>query len=182
MMKGASRSDRLNDWVSRQLQGTLARNPDWGHERRHRNDRRSRHFWSVLYGSFNPRRRRPARRVSDTRFQPVDWYSAHLLAVSIGILLLSAADAFLTGILLVHGADEINPIMAVFVYRNVAVFAALKMGLTSDSIVVMVFLSRYRFMKLFRVDLVLYVVLLIYAWLIGYEIWMLKSAGAGPLL
>ena len=95
-MKGASRSQRLEDWVSRQLQGTLARNPDWGQERRHRSDRRSRHFWSVLYGSFNPRRRRPARRVSDTRFQPVDWYSAHLLAVSIGILLFSATDAFLT--------------------------------------------------------------------------------------
>ena len=181
-MKGASRSERLSDWVSRQLQGTLARNPDWSHERRHRTDRRSRRFWSVLYGSFNPRRRRPARRVSDTRFQPVDWYSAHLLAVSIGILLFSAADAFLTGILLVHGADEINPIMAVFVYRNVAVFAALKMGLTSLSIVVMVFLSRYRFMQLFRVDLVLYAVLLIYAWLIGYEMWMLKSAGVTPIL
>jgi hypothetical protein len=181
-MKGASRALRLNDWVSRQLQGTLARNPGWSEERRHRHDRRNRHLWSVLYGSFNPRRRRPARRVSDTRFQPVDWYSAHLLVVSIGILLFSATDAFLTGILLVHGADEINPFMAMFVYRNVALFAALKMALTGISIVVMVFLSRYRFMKLFRVDLVLYGALLIYAWLIGYEIWMLKSAGATSLL
>jgi hypothetical protein len=181
-MKGASRTRRLNDWVSQQLQGTVARNPEWAHERRQRSDRRHRHLWSVVYGSFNPRRRRPARRLTDTRFQPVDWYSAHLLAVAIGILLFSAADAFLTGILLVHGADEINPIMAVFVYRNVAVFAALKMAMTSLSIVVMVFLSRYRFMRLIRVDLVLYAVLLVYAWLIGYEIWMLNSVGDPPLL
>jgi Domain of unknown function (DUF5658) len=181
-MKGASRTRRLGDWVSQQLQGTVARNPEWAHERRQRPDRRHRPVWSVLYGSFNPRRRRPARRLTDTRFQPVDWYSAHLLAVAIGILLFSAADAFLTGILLVHGADEINPIMAVFVYRNVALFAALKMGMTSLSIVVMVFLSRYRFMRLFRVDLVLYAVLLVYAWLIGYEIWMLNIAGDPPLL
>jgi hypothetical protein len=180
-MKGARRTRRLDDWVSQQLQGTVARNPEWAHERRERTDRRRRHLWSVFYGSFNPRRRRPARRLSDTRFQPVDWYSAHLLAVAIGILLFSAADAFLTGILLVHGADEINPIMAVFVYRNVAVFAALKMAMTSLSIIVMVFLSRYRFMRLIRVDLVLYAVLLIYAWLIGYEIWMLNRAG-DPLL
>jgi hypothetical protein len=181
-MKGASRTRRIGDWVSQQLQGTVAGNPDWAHERRERSDRRSRRVWSVLYGSFNPRRRRPARRLSDTRFQPVDWYAAHLLAVAIGILLFSAADAFLTGILLMHGADEINPIMAIFVYRNVAVFAALKMAMTSISIVVMVFLSRYRFMQLIRVDLVLYAVLLVYAWLIGYEIWMLNSAGDPPLL
>jgi Domain of unknown function (DUF5658) len=133
-------------------------------------------FWSVLYGSFNPRRRRPARRLDDSRFHPVDWYSAHLLAVSIGILLLSATDAFLTGILLLHGADEVNPIMAVFVYRNVATFAALKMGMTGVSIMVMVFLSRYRFMRVLRVELVLYAVLVVYFWLIGYEIWMLNGS------
>ena len=89
----------------------------------------------------------------------------------------SAADAFLTGILLVHGADEVNPIMAVLVYRNVAVFAALKMAMTGVGIVVMVFLARYRFMRVIRVDLVLYAVLLVYAWLIGYEISMLPERG-----
>jgi hypothetical protein len=157
-------------------EGTAARPPAWGLDRRHRIDRRHRLVWSILYGSFNPRRRRPARRLNDSRFHPVDWYSAHLLAVSIGILLLSAADAFLTGILLLHGADEVNPIMAVLVYRNVAVFAASKMALTGISTMVMVFLSRYRFMRVLRVDLVLYAVLGIYAWLIGYEIWMLRAS------
>ena len=93
-----------------------------------------------------------------------------------GILLLSATDAFLTGILLLHGAAEVNPIMAVFVYRSVATFAALKMAMTGVSIMVMVFLSRYRFMRVLRVDLVLYAVLLVYFWLIGYEIWMLHDS------
>jgi hypothetical protein len=155
---------------------TAARPPAWGLDRRNRTDRRHRVFWSVLYGSFNPRRRRPARRLDDSRFHPIDWYSAHLLAVSIGILLLSAADAFLTGILLLHGADEVNPIMAVLVYRNVAVFAAFKMALTGISIVSLVFLSRYRFMRVLRVDIVLYGVLVVYFWLIGYEIWMLHGS------
>jgi len=175
-MNEASGPDRINDWVTQQLQVTAARHPE-GSERRQRSDRRRRALWSVLYGSFKPRRRRPARRTNDARFHPIDWYSAHLLAVSIGILLLSAADAFLTGILLVHGADEINPIMAVLVYRDVAVFAALKMAMTGAGIVVMVFLARYRFMRVIRVDLVLYAVLLVYAWLIGYEISMLPGAG-----
>ncbi len=163
-------------------EGTAARPPAWGSDRRNRADRRHRLVWSILYGSFNPRRRRPARRLNDSRFHPVDWYSAHLLAVSVGILLLSAADAFLTAILLLHGADEINPIMAVLVYRSVAVFAASKMAMTGISIMVMVFLSRYRFMRVLRVDLVLYAVLLVYVWLIGHEIWMLKGSSDLPVL
>jgi hypothetical protein len=176
-------ASRLQVWiVTRMREGTAARPPAWGFDRRNRTDRRHRVFWSVLYGSFNPRRRRPARRLGDARFHPIDWYSAHLLAVSIGILLLSATDAFLTGILLVHGADEVNPIMAVLVYRSVAAFAAFKMAMTGISIVGLVFLSRYRFMRVLRVDLVLYVVLLVYFWLIGYEIWMLHGSSDLPVL
>ena len=158
-------------------EGTAALPPAWGSDRRNRTDRRHRVVWSIFYGSFNPRRRRPARRLDDSRFHPIDWYSAHLLAVSVGILLLSATDAFLTGVLLLHGADEVNPIMAVLVYRSVAAFAALKMAMTGISIVSLVFLSRYRFMRVLRVDLVLYAVLVIYFWLVGYEIWMLPGSG-----
>jgi len=95
--------------------------------------------------------------------------------VSIGILLLSATDAFLTAFLLLHGADEVNPVMAVLVYRNVAMFATFKMAMTGTGIVVMVFLSRYRFMRLVRVELLLYAVLAVYGSLIGYEMWMLKG-------
>ena len=151
-------------------------------ERRDWTDRRRRVWWSVFYGSFNPRRRRPARRLGDSRFHPVDWYSAHLLAVSVVILLLCAADAFLTAILLLHGAEEMNPFMAVLVYRSVATFAASKMALTGISIVMMVFLARYRIMRVIRVEFVLYAVLAVYAWLIGYELWMLKGSGELPLL
>ena len=46
----------------------------------------------------------------------------------------------------------------------------------------MVFLSRYRFMRVVRVELVMYAVLMIYVSLIGYEIWMLKASGGLPVL
>ena len=95
---------------------------------------------------------------------------------------MSAADAFLTAILLLHGADEINPIMAMFVYRSVAMFAAFKMALTGISIVGLVFLSRHRFMRVLRVELVLYAVLVVYVGLIGYEIWLLKGSSGLPVL
>jgi hypothetical protein len=180
-MKDVSRS-KPPGWDAQQPQDAAGRAPTGNSERRGRADRRRRAWWSVLYGSFNPRRRSPARRLGDSRFHPVDWHSPHLLAVSIGILLLSATDAFLTFLLLQQGADEVNPIMAALIYRSVAVFASSKMALTGASIMVMVFLARYRFMRRIRVELVLYAVLLAYAWLIGYEIWMLKGQGQLPLL
>jgi Domain of unknown function (DUF5658) len=98
------------------------------------------------------------------------------LAVSVAILLLSAADAFLTGILLLNGADELNSVMGALLYRSVALFTGIKMAMTGGGIVLMVFLARYRFMRLIRVELVMYGVLGVYVWLIGYEIWMLKTA------
>jgi hypothetical protein len=152
------------------------------HERRARADRRRRVWWSVWYGSFNPRRRSPARRGGDSRFHSLDWHSSHLLAVAIGILLLSVADAFMTLLLLQVGAAEVNPIMAALIYRSVATFTAMKMGMTGVGVLLMVFLARYRFLRLLRVEWALYGVLLGYATLIGYEIWMLKSAAELPIL
>ena len=102
--------------------------------------------------------------------------------MAIGILLLSVVDAFLTLVLLQGGADEVNPIMALFVYRSVAVFAALKMSLTSLGVVFMVFMARYRFMSRWPVGWVLYGVLIGYVSLIGYEIHLLKSSLELPIL
>jgi Domain of unknown function (DUF5658) len=151
-------------------------------ERREHVDRRRRLWWSVVYGNFNPRRRAPPRRLDQSQYHSVDWHSAHLLAVAIGILLLSVVDAFMTLILLQGGADEVNPIMALVVYRSVAVFAALKMALTSLGVVFMVFLARYRFMRRLPVGWVLYGVLIAYTSLIGYEIHMFKSSFELPIL
>ena len=152
------------------------------YKRRGATDRRRRVWWSVCYGSFNPRRRTPPRRLDDSRFHSLDWHSAHLLAVAIGILLLCVADAFLTLVLLQGGAAEVNPIMALLLGRSVAAFAVLKLAMTGAGTVSMVILARYRFMRLLRVEWALYGVLIGYATLIGYEIWMLESPAAPPIL
>jgi hypothetical protein len=152
------------------------------YERRGAPDRRRRVWWSVCYGSFNPRRRTPPRRLEESRFHSLDWHSAHLLAVAIGILLLCVADAFLTLVLLQGGAFEVNPIMALLLGRSVAAFAVLKLAMTGAGTVSMVILARYRFMQLLRVEWALYGVLIGYATLIGYEIWMLESPAAPPIL
>jgi hypothetical protein len=156
--------------------------PHFSRERRARADRRHRVWWSVFYGSFNPRRRTPPRRLEDSRFHSLDWHSAHLLPVAIGILLLSVTDAFLTIVLLQGGADEVNPIMAALIYRSVAMFTSLKMGMTGVGVMLMVSLARYRFMRLLRVEWGLYGVLTAYVTLIGYEVWMLKGPVDLPIL
>jgi hypothetical protein len=156
--------------------------PHFSHERRARADRRHRVWWSVWYGSFNPRRRTPPRRRDDSRFHSLDWHSSHLLAVAIGILLLSVLDAFLTMLLLQGGANEVNPVMAALIYRSVAMFASLKMGMTGLGVLLMVFLARYRFMRLMRVEWALYGVLFAYVSLVCYEFWMIKSPVDLPIL
>ncbi len=161
-----------DDWVSRQ---TPVGAPAFRPERRNRPDRRRRLWWSLLYGSFNPRRRRPSRRLDESRFQSLDWHAAHLLAVALGILILNVADAFLTVALISGGAIEVNPVMAVLVSGSVAVFVTLKMIVTGTSVVLMVFLARYRFMRLVRVDFVLYVIFVAYMTLIVYELQMLQK-------
>ena len=96
--------------------------------------------------------------------------------MAISIVLLSVADAFLTLVLLQAGADEVNPVMALLVYRSVAVFAALKMAMTE---------LRRRFHGVSGplplhapapVEWVLYGVLIGYVSLIGYEICLLKDS------
>ena len=156
-------------WVNRANRA----GPHLTNERRDRADRRRRVWWSVCYGSFNPRRRVPPRRLDESRFHSLDWHSAPLLAVAVSILLLSVVDAFLTLVLLQGGAAEVNPIMGTLIYSSVAVFAALKMAMTSIGIILMVVLARYRFMRLLRVEWVLYGVLIAYVSLVSYEVWIL---------
>ncbi len=170
------RINESQDWVARQSHSRRTSVGAVSVERR-AVDRRRRVWWSVLYGSFKPRRRRPPRRRDDPRYHAVDWHAAHLLAVATGILLLSVTDACLTLALLAQGAEEINPVMAFVVGRGAAMFAVAKMAMTGVSVVLLVFLARYRFMRRVRVELTLYAVLIAYLALIGYELRILANSG-----
>jgi Domain of unknown function (DUF5658) len=174
-MQPANCPEPPTNGAAAQSHGIAPAVPSAGDDRRERHDRRYRFWWSVVYGNFNPRRRRPSRRLWEARYHSLDWHDAHLLAVAIGILLLSAADALMTIRLLDIGADEVNPIMAAMVYRSAAVFATVKMTLTGMGVIVMVMLARYRFMRMVRVDVVMYAVLVAYSALLSYEFWMLRK-------
>ena len=65
--------------------------------------------------------------------------------------------------------------MAAVVYKSTGLFAILKMTMTGVGVTLMVFLARYRFMRLIRVEAVIYGLFAVYAALLGYEYWMLQE-------
>lgn len=81
-----------------------------------------------------------------------------------------------------RGAIEVNPIMAAVIGRNVTAFAALKMAITGICVMAMVFLARYRFLRVVRVEIILYCIFGAYLLLIFHELSMLRQIGDGHLL
>ena len=158
-----------NDWVAHQLRSLPNAAPGVLGERREERDRRHRVWWSVFYGSFNPRRRRPPRRLDDSRYHSVDWHASHLLAVAISILLLSVCDACLTLALLEIGAREANPLMACLLDRGVMPFLVGKYVLTAAGLPILLlfqnfklFGTRFRVFYLLPALVALYIILLVY--------------------
>ena len=171
---GAGDGSPMSELVLSQLLGTQLVSPGVPTDRRTSADRRQLTLRSVLYGGFRPRRRYMRRR-SDPALPVVDWHESHLLAIAIGILLLSFADAFLTINLLVLGAEEANPLMAALFYRDVALFAAVKMALTGGGVITLVALSRMRLFGRIKVVQGLYATLAIYVLLVLYELSLYAS-------
>jgi hypothetical protein len=129
---------------------------------------------SLLYGSLTPRRHTP-RRDTDVSIVSVDWHHPQWLAVALLTLVLSVADAVLTLTLLERGAYEANPLMASLIYGPAWLFAVTKIGLTAAGIVLLTLMARLRLFGSIRVSVILYLVLLTYSALVGYELWLLRG-------
>lgn len=148
------------------------------------NERRSgierRHVNMAAYwrGALNPRRR-SGRRLTDRTYPVVDWHSPRVLALVLLILGLSALDGVLTVMLISQGANEVNPVMALFVPHNLGWFAAVKLGLTSVGAAVLVACARMKLFRLFPGELLLYLVVACYVALVSYELHLLENAPFG---
>lgn len=163
---------RKSELVLSQLRGTRMVTPGVISDRRHARDRRRVTVWSLLYGGMRPRRR-AVRRELEHSMSLVDLHDAHLMAVAVGILLLCCADAVLTLDLLRLGAQEANPVMAKLIYFDVTWFVAVKVGLTSLGVIVLVVLSRCRVFGRIKVVSTLYFSLALYTALVLYELVLL---------
>jgi hypothetical protein len=142
-------------------------------ERRKSVDRRRSVLRALWHGNFARRRHAP-RRSAERHAVVTDWFHPQWLAVGVVVLLLSVADAFLTLILLSHGATEINPFMQPLVSGTGHSFAYWKIGLTATSVVVLTLLARLQVWGR-AVGSFLYMALALYVVLVAYELYLLRN-------
>lgn len=143
-----------------------------GERRRGGVDRRQRTLHGLLSGGTRSRRQGP-RRGNDRALAAVDRHHPQWLAVALVILLLSCADAFLTLVLLQHGATEINPVMKPLVHGSGRAFAVWKLLLTAGGVIVLTILVRLRAFGFYPAGAILYAAATGYVVLVGYELWLL---------
>jgi len=129
---------------------------------------------ALWYGNLHPRRRGP-RRAGDRAVSDVDWHHAQWLAIALLIVLFSCSDAFLTVVLVEHGALEINPLMAPLVGGSAAAFTGVKIALTGAGVLLLTQLARIRAFGRIPVGALLYLVLALYVALLVYELHLLDA-------
>ncbi len=138
-------------------------------EQRAAADRRTLTWRTAAYGFVLSRRRQP-RRLAEADVIFLDWHHPWLFFLSVGTMLLSCADAFLTLQLLDRGMSEVNPAMAALLSAGTSTFVAVKLALTSCGIFMLVFLAKVHFLNRFRTGLFLTAFFSGYAILVCYEL------------
>ena len=131
-------------------------------------DRRRFSWKTVLFGYFRSRRHQ-ARRGDDGDVLFLDWHHPWLFFLSVGTMILSCLDAFMTLQLIDLGMFEANPMMAALLGYGTGAFAASKMLMTGTSILILVYLAKTRFLNRVRAGLFLTVFFSAYACLVCYE-------------
>ena len=86
-------------------------------------------------------RQQVRRQIDRDRVLYFDRYSKTVFRLIVLILVFSVLDAFLTLLLIDHGAIELNPLMAFYLKFGPAPFVAVKYGLTSLSVFVLLVYS-----------------------------------------
>ena len=132
-------------------------------------DRRRFSLQSLLGALFTLRRRR-SRRKGDHLNAYIDWYGPWPLVASVIIILLSSLDAFLTLILLNHGAVELNVLMDWLIKNDIRTFAAVKLAITGLALIILVLHFNFHIYRVLPVRYLIYALMPIYAFLIAHEI------------
>jgi hypothetical protein len=146
-------------------------NDDRAIERR-RQDRRS-FSLRAMFGALFTLRRRRSRRKDDRLNSYTDWYEPWPLVASLVIILLSSLDAFLTLILLNHGAVELNILMDWLIRMDIRTFAAVKLALTGLALIVLVLHFNFHIYRVLPVRYLMYALMPLYALLIAHELSLL---------
>ena len=137
--------------------------------KRDQSERRDFTWRTVVFG-FVRSRRRTHRRVVDDDVVFLDWHHPWLFFLATGMMLLSAADAFLTLQLINLGMIELNPIMGAAMAKSTLLFTCIKLSATAFGILVLVFLAKSKFLNRFRTGVFLTLFFSFYCCLVCYEL------------
>ena len=132
-------------------------------------DRRTFTWKTIVYGIIRPRRRR-ARRAEDHESYIVDIYKPWFMWVAVGLLVLSAFDAFLTMTTTQAGGVEQNLLLAKLIDLSPHLFVAMKILGTGLGIILLTLLANYQVFGFLRGRSLLYLFLIAYAWLDLYKL------------
>jgi len=135
-------------------------------------ERRTHSVWSFAYGSFRPRRR-VGRRDGDHERIYLDWHEPRVLYLVLAIILMCCADALFTLNLMAIGAEEVNVLMGALIAADVEQFLAVKIGVTSISVILLALAARRQFLFVIPVFRVLQLFCAGYLVLILWELWLL---------
>lgn len=141
-------------------------------DRRRGTDRRARPTrpFDVLRGY---RRRRAARRTEERQGIYTDRLGTPDVLLVLSIFVLNLLDAYLTLDILLHGAEEANPVMAALLGQSQGVFLAEKIAVVGFCLVI---LGAHRHFRLARLGLV--ALLVLYAGLFLYHLNLQAAAAA----
>ncbi len=131
---------------------------------------RRRFSWRTVVYGFTLSRRHAHRRSIDSEVVFLDKHHPWLFFLSVGTMLLSCADAFLTLELLQRGMIEANPVMLAALGYGTSFFVVSKLLMTALGIFVLVFLAKAHFLNRFRTGLFLTIFFSAYACLVCYEL------------
>ena len=106
----------------------------------------------------------------------VDRYSWRVVLCVIGIMILSAMDAFFTLNILAKGGEELNIFMAILIEDNITKFISIKLALTGLALLLLTIHHNVKLIARFRVRHLQYMILMGYTSLIGYELHLLELA------
>lgn len=141
-------------------------------------ERRTEIPFVCLYQLGIKKGKRVAQRRSNRGAAYVDQYGWLVVACVLAIVLLSTTDAFLTINILSGGGTELNYFMAALIEESVQKFVLVKLALTSLAAIMLTIHHEVRLCVGLRCRHLLYMFLMGYASLIGYELLLLQVINA----
>jgi hypothetical protein len=138
-------------------------------------DRRKPSFTSIWYSLFAGRRKVVQRQACNTSGYIVDMHEHWLSLITLGAILLSVTDAYLTLKLLQHGAIEVNPFMAILLESDVTLFFWVKFTATSVPLLVLLTFKNFTYLKYFSGYHLIIFIFSVYICLIRYELILLNN-------